>query len=376
MLAKPRYVLLDLMRIFAAYWVLVHHWTATDGFMIHLKQKYTIPDLPIILEEVLAGGYLGVDIFFILSGIVISKSAIHRNWVDFSQSRFIRLFPAYFVITLLSIAVAPITMLDHPPISQLVMSLTGLQWFYGYPTIVGPAWTLFFEIRFYIMIAIMIAIFRDIDIRTMKNIAIVWGIFLILTPNLNSQQMNFLVMPDYGVYFCFGIILGITSSTKEFKKNLPLIIFGFSIAWVRLQARYNGNHFIFERESVSALILLVVVYISMHQKDVFFVRGETMHKWVRNIALATYPLYLVHEPLGMPLVAWMTNAGVPVILSLFTATIIVTIFSVFCAVVLERKIGEIIRQKIFLKTDVQPRSVSLSSPGAQRPVVCKTAREI
>ncbi|NKB95048.1 acyltransferase family protein [Ochrobactrum intermedium] len=119
-MAKPRYVLLDLMRIFAAYWVLVHHWTATDGFMIHLKQKYTIPDLPIILEEVLAGGYLGVDIFFILSGIVISKSAIHRNWVDFSQSRFIRLFPAYFVITLLAIAVV----LNHHAGSSTYISVS------------------------------------------------------------------------------------------------------------------------------------------------------------------------------------------------------------------------------------------------------------
>ncbi len=359
MSAKPRYVLLDLMRIFAAYWVLIHHWTATDGFMLHLKQKYTLPDFPHGIKEMLGGGYLGVDIFFILSGIVISKSAIHRNWIDFSKSRFIRLFPAYFVVTILAIVIAPITMLNYPPVSQLVMSLTGLQWFYGYPTIVGPAWTLFFEIRFYILIAVLIAIFRDIDIKVMKNIAIVWGLCLILTPNMNSEQLNFLVMPDYGVYFCFGMILGIVSYTREFKKNIPLIIFGFAIAWVRLQARYNGNSFIFEREIVSALILTGIVFISMHQKEVFFIRGEKMHKWVRNIALATYPLYLAHEPVGMPLIAWMTNAGVPVTLSLVIATIIITMFSVFCAVALERKIGGIIRRRIFSETSVQLKSASL-----------------
>lgn len=359
MSAKPRYVLLDLMRIFAAYWVLIHHWTATDGFMLHLNQKYTLPDFPHGVKEILSGGYLGVDIFFILSGIVISKSAINQNWIDFSKSRFIRLFPAYFVVTILAIVIAPITMLDYPPVSQLIMSLTGLQWFYGYPTIVGPAWTLFFEIRFYILMAVLIAIFRDININLMKNIAIVWGLSLVLTPNLNSEQLNFLVMSDYGVYFCFGIILGVASHKKEFKKNIPLIVFGFAIAWVRLQARYSGNSFTFEREIVSALILTAIIFISMHQKEIFFIRGETMHKCVRNIALATYPLYLVHEPLGMPLIAWITSAGAPVILSLVVATIIITMFSVFCAVILERKIGEIIRRRIFSETNVQIKSTAL-----------------
>lgn len=177
MSSKPRYVLLDLMRIFAAYWVLIHYWTATDGFMLHLKQKYTLPDFPHGVKERLSGGYLGVDIFFILSGIVISKSAIHQNWIDFSKSRFIRLFPAYFVVTILAIVIAPITMQDYPPVSKLIISLTGLQWFYGYPTIIGPAWTLFFEIRFYIFMAVLITIFRDISINMMKNIAIIWGCY-------------------------------------------------------------------------------------------------------------------------------------------------------------------------------------------------------
>lgn len=156
-----------------------------------------------------------------------------------------------------------------------------------------------------------------------------------------------------------GIILGVFSHTKKFRKNIPLIVFGFAIAWVRLQARYNGNSFTFEREIIRVLILAGIIFISMHQKEICFIRGETMHKCLRNIALATYPLYLVHEPLGMPLIAWITSAGVPVILSLVVATIIITIFSVLCAVILERKIGEIIRRRVFSETNVQIKSTDL-----------------
>lgn len=350
--SKPRYVLLDLLRIFAAYWVLFHHWTVTDGFMKLMKHGYEIPSFPHVARVLLEPGFLGVDVFFILSGIVISKSAVGRPWDVFARARFIRLFPAYLIATVIGIALASFTMSVRPPTTQLLMSLTGLQWFYGYPTIIGPAWTLFYEVRFYILIAAVIAMMGAVTSERMRTTAIVWGIALILAPSLKVPAFDFLVIADYGVYFCFGIILG-TTSKDAVKKNLPLIVFGFAIAWVRLQARYGEKiPHAFEAEIVSALILLAITFIALRPRELSFIRSERSHRLVTNLALATYPLYLLHEPVGMPLIAELMQMGLPFSVSFLLALALVTAFSLYCATELEKRFGRFILRYLFrIKAD-------------------------
>ncbi|MFQ0814974.1 hypothetical protein AVM02_18555 [Brucella anthropi] len=312
-----------------------------------MKRGYEIPSFPHVIRVLLEPEFLGVDIFFILSGIVISKSAVGRSWDDFARARFIRLFPAYFIATVIGIILASFTMSVHPPVPQLLMSLTGLQWFYGYPTIIGPAWTLFFEVRFYILIAVFVATMRLVTTDSMRTFAIIWSISLILAPSLNIPAFNFLVISDYGVYFCFGIILG-TTTNNSVKSNVPLIIFGFSIAWVRLQARYGAiEHHAFEAEIVSALILLAITFVALRPHELSFIRSEKSYRLVTNLALATYPLYLLHEPVGMPLIAELTRLGAPFSLSFLLVLVLITAFSLYCATKLEKRFGRFILRYIF-----------------------------
>lgn len=353
---KPRDVSLDLLRIFAAYWVLAHHWTVTEGFMSLMKKGYTIPEFPHVLEAILRPGFLGVDIFFILSGIVISKSAIGRSWKKFAEARFIRLFPAYFIATIIAVILAPLTMTERPPTHELLMSLTGLQWFYGYPTIIGPAWTLFYEVRFYIIIAILIAITGIANYERMHKFAIIWVTALVFAPNINIPAFNFLAISDYGVYFCYGMILGITPR-NSIKANMPLIIIGFAIAWVRLQARYSAiSTYSFEAEIVSIFILLTITVIAFRPSENSFIQSEKTHKMVTILALATYPVYLLHEPIGMPLIAELAQIGLPFSLSFLLALILVTLISIYFATNLEKRIGTTIRKIVFSASSEKPKN--------------------
>lgn len=51
----------------------------------------------------LGGGDLGVDIFFVLSGYLIAKSWAGKSWQEFAWARIMRIYPALWVSTLLSI---------------------------------------------------------------------------------------------------------------------------------------------------------------------------------------------------------------------------------------------------------------------------------
>lgn len=82
----------NLIRMFAALLVIEAHACAITGR----------PDL---LRPIfgLGAGDLGVDIFFVLSGYLIAKSWTGKTWVQFAWARIMRIYPALWVSTVLSV---------------------------------------------------------------------------------------------------------------------------------------------------------------------------------------------------------------------------------------------------------------------------------
>src|SRR5262245_36843058 len=95
-------------------------------------------------------GITGVDLFFIISGFVIFMSLENsKSGNSFLVSRFIRLFPIYWVIATLTFlvyfflnlfdGVIPYTEI---PLKNYLVNLTMFQYYFGVPNISGSYWTL------------------------------------------------------------------------------------------------------------------------------------------------------------------------------------------------------------------------------------------
>ncbi|NAZ81584.1 acyltransferase family protein [Kineococcus sp. R8] len=86
------------LRIVAAVWVLLFHWKFTPG------PEYD--GLKAFLRPVLDSGHLGVDLFYVLSGFVITLTYVDsmgprprlRAWWRFWWARICRVWPAYAVV--------------------------------------------------------------------------------------------------------------------------------------------------------------------------------------------------------------------------------------------------------------------------------------
>jgi peptidoglycan/LPS O-acetylase OafA/YrhL len=131
------------------------------------------------------GGYLGVDLFFVLSGYLITNVILKSSeelpaldaWKLFYYGRVLRIFPALFeMLGLYGIMKlmypAQITLFTENVVSSLFMYSNWTRAFhYPYPDYLGHTWSLAIEEQFYLLWPILLLVLLKCRLR---NAALVW----------------------------------------------------------------------------------------------------------------------------------------------------------------------------------------------------------
>jgi len=164
-----RFKTVDGLRGIAALAVVCYH---LNGAILETYGKW----LPGPAAWLLSHGYLGVDIFFVISGFVIAYSVRNAERSlgflgRFAVRRSIRLDPPYWAAILVEIAVlwaglrwglaeAPL-----PSVRQFLSHFLYLQNILGYGDIINIFWTLCFEIQFYLGLVLLLLVHRRIELH-------------------------------------------------------------------------------------------------------------------------------------------------------------------------------------------------------------------
>ena len=116
--------------------------------------KTTIPD---IIRNVVSQFHFGVDLFFVLSGFLITYRYYNQSKIDFKQymvNRFARIYPMYFLLTVLVFLVGFIktNTWTLEQTKELIFSVTMTKAFFSEYFLVGvpQGWTLTLEEMFYL----------------------------------------------------------------------------------------------------------------------------------------------------------------------------------------------------------------------------------
>ena len=123
----------------------------------------------------------GVDIFFVISGFVMVASTSNRAVTarGFLASRIARVVPIYWLATLAMVAILAVRGKDLPGIGEVFQSFLFIFYFnervQDTSPILGPGWTLNYEIYFYLVFAALIWL------PVAKRIAVMAVLFMVIT---------------------------------------------------------------------------------------------------------------------------------------------------------------------------------------------------
>jgi peptidoglycan/LPS O-acetylase OafA/YrhL len=152
-----------MLRAVAATLVLLYHLVATSAFGWLKADSWLAAPAKLIH----ATGFAGVDLFFVISGVVMAYSSF--DWFGepceigpFLKRRAARIYPLYWICTAVVIALASLipglASRDKLEAATVVKSL--LLWPQDDYPIVAVGWTLTFEVYFYLIFAGLIALPR------------------------------------------------------------------------------------------------------------------------------------------------------------------------------------------------------------------------
>ncbi|MFC8275946.1 acyltransferase family protein [Streptomyces sp. NPDC057271] len=290
---KPgRLYALDGLRLSAAVMVVAFHYMAIGG-----AWPTPVDELFPQVFPIASYGYLGVDFFFLISGFVICMSAWGRPLKDFFVSRVVRLYPAYwFAVIATSVAVTVIPGgRDHLPWNDILTNLTMIQDPLGVPPVDAVYWTLFVELRFYLVFALLA--WWGLTYRRVLLFCCVWGAATIMVAPAPPGPLRLLVMPEYSWFFIAGMAFYLM---YRFRPNLML--FGIvAVCYCASLAptidRFKRLTLPGDRPAWPVLVLLAVFFGVMALVATGKLSG-IQWKWLSIAGALTYPLYLLHEFIG------------------------------------------------------------------------------
>ncbi|MEV0639306.1 acyltransferase [Streptomyces sp. NPDC050619] len=288
---------IDGIRLVAALMVAVHHFAGTDRAD---RPGNAIWDRPVsdIMPNVFrlaTYGWIGVEIFFVISGFVICMSCWGRTPRQFFVSRVIRLYPAYWFAVLFTTAVlvAVPGVWERLRPQEILLNLTMLQSGSGVGNVDGVYWTLWSELRFYLLFLAVVA--TGLTYRKVVVFCCVWGAAAMLAPVSGFPLLELVANPEGAWYFIAGLALYLMHRFGQ-----DLLLWGIlAMAWLMGQMELGVR--IDEVEHVSSWrgsVLIFTVFLLVMVGVALGLTDRIRWKWLVTAGALTYPLYLMHYAAG------------------------------------------------------------------------------
>jgi peptidoglycan/LPS O-acetylase OafA/YrhL len=244
-------------------------------------------------------GWIGVPIFFVLSGFVIQLSFLNSKKftvIEFYQRRFWRIYPSYFL------ALVTFTVLEDRSLKQfithalLIHNLRG-GWFFA----INPSfWTLAVESQFYLLYPLILIARRKIGMfKTLLLTIAIAGLARGLAELILGSQSLYPVITSSTLAtwpcWCLGAFVAENYFRQTRTFNFPPYVNAIAI----ILSAVLINH----SRSVELSYLLASLAAALCLEGYIYVKGNLLliEKMLIPLGLCSYSFYLWHQPILMAL---------------------------------------------------------------------------
>ena len=257
------------------------------------------------LSNLFSYGWLGVNLYFCISGYLIYMTLIKsENFLMYSFARLLRLGPAMFLVSIiifLSAFYIPERPLGIPNIKDFLPGIT----FLG-PGLVneifnidaksldGAFWTLYVEVRFYIISGILYFFLKDKNLYGLFIMFILYFVLLLLF-KLNINNIFFLTIEKYLLYFSaqhygwflIGIFFYKYIQSSDIKNLFIIILLSLMIFLIDFFWGVIGYG------KIIGSIIVILIFIA--PVFIYKIRLFLSSRILLFLGFVSYPLYLIHQ---------------------------------------------------------------------------------
>jgi peptidoglycan/LPS O-acetylase OafA/YrhL len=286
---------LDLLRSVAVLAVLANHLAATFGIAQPEPRLWGL-------------GRWGVLLFFVHTSLVLMMSMGRlglSGWKlhsTFYIKRFFRIYPLSIAIIILAVAakIPPTSWPDdipHSTLRSIICNLFLCQNLFRQPDVLGPLWSLPFEVQMYLVLPLLFVFVRKC---TSGSIAALWYVTIgaaMLQPWLveahhgRQMQLDRLGIAQFVPCFMAGIIAYYLLISGR-RAVLPFWVWTatlFTVSWIYVQ-RWNGTEHLGYTDWLCCLAIGVVVVFCAESEH------RTLNFLTHHVAKYSFGLYLGQLP--------------------------------------------------------------------------------
>ena len=340
--AQERFVELDLLRFAAAVSVLIYHYKTK--YVESLDTAHT--NLAAAVYGVTKFGYLGVDLFFMISGFVIFSSALGRTPFQFVVSRTTRIFPTLWVCSSIT-AITAVLITNESAVAEASRWISGLLLLnpvFGLDFVDGVYWTLIVELRFYLCVLVLLQFNLLGHYRVWLPLWLAAAATFLLTGQ--PFFMGWAISPEYSAHFIAGIAFFLLKR-DGMRSPLPILLLVGALPIACARAYGLAGDFMrdvtpADRRIAAAVIAgYFIVFCVMTLKR----RPWRVRAWMLGLGGVTYPLYLLHDRLGKSIYdALMPRIGALPLLLTITAAMLTLAYLIH--IFLERRIADRLKAQL------------------------------
>ncbi len=273
----------------------------------------------------LSVGFLGVQLFFMISGYVIFMTLDQSKGIlSFAYRRWIRLFPAMAVASLLIYVAAQfffepvqkqINLIDVLP-GLLFIGPNYLSQIFGSDVraLDVPFWTLFVEVRFYVLIGLLYFLIGRK--RTIWALVLIAGLTTVLklfeaAGYLHGNFYTVLIevlgktlVGNYLYWFLIGIFC-YRHANDQLNKPLLVPIVIFLLLAIQPFQDLGGHEITLATAATAAAIGAVFVYVTCFDG----LKAALCSPFLVFFGFISYSLYLIHHSLGLAILIKLDRLG-------------------------------------------------------------------